>query len=338
MFINNIIKTLTDNLFSSIISLIVVFLIVYYATIILSKEFSILWDKLKLSPWIKWATFDVIWGSIPELFSVLVAIIILWKKWLEVWIWTIWWSIIFNVLIIPFFAIIFYKKNKIKKFSIDNIKRDVIFFIISILILFFWVNNNLYFFTSILLIIIYWIYLYFLSIKNKEYILEHKHRVKEHYKSAKNEKIAFFKIIISLIILYFWTELSVNSIIFLSDYFWISNFISSLILLAAITSYPNLLFWIKAAKNWRIDSSFWDSVWSNIFDVCIWLWIPILIGILIWIDFTNSFFIDYHILIFMIFSSLVFLFLVYKEKIFKKDWYILLIMYFIFMFYVLYQK
>ena len=331
---NYIINTLTDCLFCSIVSILLVFLLVYYATLILSKEFSIIWDKLKLSPWIKWATFDAIWWSIPEFFTAIVSIIILGKKWLEIWIWTIWWSAIFNILMISFFAIVFYKKNKIKKFSKYDIKRDTIFFIISILILFFWINNNLYFLTSIFLIITYLVYLYFLRKQNNIYISMHKHRIKKHYKNVKNIKVNFLKILLAFVILYFWVELSIHSVVYLSNYYWISHFVTSLILLAIITSSPDLLLWIRTSREGRIDSSFWNAVWSNIFNICIWLGIPILIGLLLGINFNNSFFIDYHILIFLILSSLIFLYLGFKKKILKKDWYILLLTYIIFILYV----
>jgi len=331
---NYIINTLTDCLFCSIVSILLVFLLVYYATLILSKEFSIIWDKLKLSPWIKWATFDAIWWSIPEFFTAIVSIIILGKKWLEIWIWTIWWSAIFNILMISFFAIVFYKKNKIKKFSKYDIKRDTIFFIISILILFFWINNNLYFLTSIFLIITYLVYLYFLRKQNNIYISMHKHRIKKHYKNVKNIKVNFLKILLAFVILYFWVELSIHSVVYLSNYYWVSHFVTSLILLAIITSSPDLLLWIRTSREGRIDSSFWNAVWSNIFNICIWLGIPILIGLLLGINFNNSFFIDYHILIFLILSSLIFLYLGFKKKILKKDWYILLLTYIIFILYV----
>ncbi len=338
MLIDELITTLTGNLIYSILSLVLVLLLIYYATDILSKEFSILWDKLKLSPWIKWATFDAIWWSLLEFFTAIISIIILGKKWLEIWIWTIWGSAIFNILMISFFAIVFYKKNKIKKFSKNDIKRDTIFFIISVLILFFWVNNNLYLLTSLLLIFTYFLYLIYLNKENKYYILDHKHRVKKHYKNTKNIKINFFKIILAFIILYFWVELSVQSIIFISNYFWVSHFVTSLILLAIVTSSPDLLLWIKTARNWRIDSSFWNAIWSNIFNICIWLGLPILIWIFLWIDFNNIFYIDYYILVFIIISSLIFLFLAYRQKLLKKDWYILLGVYLIFIFYILYQK
>ena len=331
-------NTLTNCLFCSIVSILIVFLLVYYATFILSEEFSVIWDKLKLSPSIKWATFDAIWWSIPEFFTAIISIILLWKEWLKVWIWTIWWSAIFNILVISFFAIIFYKKNKIKKFSKNDIKRDTLFFIISVFILYFWINNNLYFITWISLITVYSLYLFVLKKENNTYILEHKHKVKKHYKEVKNKKINFLKIIFAFLILYFWVELSVHAVIFLSNYFWISSFITSLILLAIVTSSPDLLLWIRTARNWKIDSSFSNAVWSNIFNICIWLWLPILIWLSLWINFENSFFIDFHILLFLIFSSLIFLYLWYKKKIVKKDWYILLLSYIIFILYVFFHK
>ncbi len=335
--LNNIIILLTQNWIWVIITLIWVMFLLNFATWKLEQQLSTIWKKIKIPASVRWATFDAVSSSLPEFLTALIGLILLKEKWLEIWIWTISGSAIFNILIIPFFALFVYKSSWIIKVSKSWIKRDSIFYIISIIVFLAWIYYNELFLMWIALVILYSFYisvLYFTSKKHKEKNLE---EVIQNYNEVKNKKISYFTIFYSLVLVYIWVELSVRSAEFIWDSLWISTLVMSLFLLAAITSIPDTLLSVKASKKWDIDASLSNAVWSNIFDICIGLWVPIMIWIwFMWLNPKVNFSEQIPVFWFLILSVIVYYLVLNTKKLNKSFAYILGLFYLIFVGYLIY--
>jgi len=335
--IENIINLLTHNWTWVIIILIWVMFLLNFATWKLEEELSIIWKKIKIPASVRWATFDAISSSLPEFLTALIGLILLREKGIEVWIWTISGSAIFNILVIPFFALLVYKNSWIIKVSKSWIKRDSIFYIISIIIFLAWIYYNELFLMWVVLIILYSFYitvLYFSSKKHKQKNLD---EIIQNFNEVKNKKINYFTIIYSLFLIYIWVELSIKSAEFIWETLWISTLVMSLFLLAWITSIPDTFLSVKASQKWDIDASLSNAVWSNIFDICIWLWVPIMIWIwLMWLKPKVNFSEQIPIFWFLIFSVVIYYLVLNIKKLNKNYSYILWFFYFIFVWYLVY--
>jgi len=326
---------ITTNWFSVIVSLIIIMLILNYATTILEEQLSVIWKKLRIPASVRWATFDAVSSSLPEFLTSLVWLILLGNAWLEVGIWTIWGSAIFNILIIPAFVLIFYKWAKSIKVETSWVKRDTIFYTISIFVLLSWIYFHQLTLMWIALIILYSFYVYYLyksSLKHRELNFK---EVEDAFESVKNKKVFYIKIIFALLLIYLGVEASVTAATWIWTQLHISNLIISLILLAAITSIPDTLLSVKASKKWDIDAGLSNAVWSNIFDICIWLGLPIIIwtttmGLDPKVDFNSQIW----IFGFLFFSTIIYFVLLNSKSIKKNYWIILIWLYIMFIVYL----
>lgn len=334
---DTLIHLLTWNWIGVIITLIWVMLLLNFATWKLEDQLSVVWKKLKMPASVRWATFDAVSSSLPEFLTAMIALILLKEKWLEVWIWTISWSAIFNILIIPFFALLFYKWKWLIKVSKWWINRDVLFYVMSIVIFLVWLYLNQLFIMWFVLIALYWFYLATLLIESRKHKNENIKEANDSYIEVKDIKISYFTIFYTLVLIYIWVELSVYSAQFIGTALWISTLVVALVLLAAITSIPDTLLSVKASQKGDIDASLSNAVWSNIFDICIALWLPIVIGIwFMWLDPQVDFSENFPIFVFLLVSVFVYLGVLSMKKITKKSWYILVSLYLIFIWYLVY--
>lgn len=332
----DIINLLTTNWFWVIFTLIWVMFLLNYATEILEEQLSTIWKKLKIPVWVRWATFDAVSSSLPEFLTAMIGLILLKEKWLEVGIWTISGSAIFNILIIPFFAILFYSWTKII-ISKSGIKRDSIFYVASILVFLSWVFYNELFLMWVALLILYIFYISVLYFDSKKHKIKNAKEVEADYLEVKDKKVNYFIVILSLVLIYVWVELSVRSAEFIWHSLWVSTLVMSLFLLAAITSIPDTLLSVKASKKWDIDASLSNAVWSNIFDICIGLWVPIMIGIwIMWLNPKVDFSTQIPIFWFLIFSVIVYFLVLNIKNLNKKYSFVLLTLYLVFVGYLVY--
>jgi len=98
----------------------------------------------------------------------------------------------------------------------------------------------------------------------------------------------------------------------------------SLFLLAWITSIPDTFLSVKASQKY-------------IFDICIWLWVPIMIWIwLMWLKPKVNFSEQIPIFWFLIFSVVIYYLVLNIKKLNKNYSYILWFFYFIFVWYLVY--
>ena len=336
-FLHHLIGLTTQNWISVIISFLVVMLVLNFATWKLEEELVVIWKKLKLPDWVRWWTFDAISSSLPELLTVMVWLMSFWAAWLEIWIWTVSWSAIFNILIIPFFSILAY--SWLKKISPEKswINRDSIFYLFSISIfllgLYFWKL----FLMSIVLIAIYIWYLFALYTDSQKHKKKNEKLVNEAYDEVRNVKISYFTILYSLVLVYLWVEVAVACASFVWENLWISALVISLVILAAVTSIPDTLLSVKSAKKWMINASLSNAVWSNIFDICIWLWVPIFVWVwFLWLDPKVDFAQNAPIFVFLVASVIFYFWILQKKNINKKDSIWFLAFYLVFIWYLVY--
>jgi len=326
---------ITTNWFTVIVSLIVIMIMLHFATWMLENELSILGKKLKISPSVRWATFDAISSSLPEFLTSIVGLILLWNAWLEVGIWTIWGSAIFNILIIPAMVLLFYKWKSIIKVETSWVKRDTIFYVLSIFVFLAWLYFHELRLMWIALLILYVFYVYYLyksSLKHREINFK---EVEDAFQSVKDKKVFYWKIIISLILIYVWVEASVTAASWIWKELNISVLVVSLVLLAAITSIPDTLLSIKASRKWDIDAGLSNAVGSNIFDICIWLWLPILIWTTImWLDPKVAFNSQIWVFWFLFLSTIFYFLLLNRKSISKMSSFILIWLYILFIVYL----
>jgi Ca2+/Na+ antiporter len=94
---------------------------------------------------------------------------------------------------------------------------------------------------------------------------------------------------------------------------------------------------VKASKKWDIDASLSNAVWSNIFDICIGLWVPIMIGIwIMWLNPKVDFSTQIPIFWFLIFSVIVYFLVLNIKNLNKKYSFVLLTLYLVFVGYLVY--
>lgn len=327
------------NRFTVAITLIVVMFAFNYCTWKLEWEISTIWKKLKISPTVRWAIFDASMSSLPELLTAFAWLLMLGNAGLEIGIWTIWWSAIFNILIIPAAVLLVYRWKEKITIEKKSVSRDSLFFLFSIIVFLLWLYFSQLWFMSIWLILTYiWyiVYLYFESLKHRK---TNEEEVMEAYNEVKDKKINYITIIISLIIIYVMVESSV----IVAERIWhklnISMMVISLIVLAAITSIPDMLLSIKSSQKNQVNAWLSNAVWSNIFDICIWLWVPIFIGTsFMWLNPNPNFQENVYLFVFVIVSLVTYYAVLNTKKISKKSSFIFLILYFIFILFLIFVK
>jgi len=328
---------ITVNWFTVIITLVVVMFVLNYWTSILEEQLSVIWKKIKIPASVRWATFDAISSSLPEFLTSLVWLFVLDAKWLEVGIGTIWGSAIFNILIIPALVLIFYKGKGIIQIEAKWIKRDSIFYVLSIVILLLGLYFNQFTLMGLVLVLNYLIYIFFLYRHSQDHRKVNTQKVEDAYNKVKHIKVSYLKIILSLILIYVGVEASVVAAEWIGKQLHVSVLIVSLVLLASITSIPDTLLSIKSSQKWDIDAGLSNAVGSNIFDICIGLWIPILIWTLILgFNLHVDFWTNFGVFVFIILSTIIYFFVLSKKNISKKDGLWLLGLYALFILYLVY--
>lgn len=241
----------------------------------LGEAIDKLGHKMKIKSSVKGAVFDAISSSTPEFLTSLVAcfafIGILGpadpNAFADVGIGTIGGSAIFNILIIPFFSILVVKKKEIEKLEVDKsaLLRDLFFYIGSVGFLFFAAFQGALTPTiGLAMVIFYLIYIVTLLKQPHDENFEYKQIVESYPNLLK--RIIFFLIPIALIV-----HLSVTAAEVLATELNIPRIVMALIVLAAVTSVPDLILSVRSAKNGEMDASISNAIGSNSFDILICL-------------------------------------------------------------------
>lgn len=325
----------TSNWILVIITLVIATYIINIAADSLWEELELIWKKLKL-PWsVRWATFDAIASSIPELVTSIIWILIL-KSFDGIALWTVAGSWIFNILIIPILAILAYKGTKKIKIHNGWINRDALFYFLSIMIFILWFAFNMLLLMSIILVSLYIWYIWVLYLQAKKHKEELTDEDLEELKKAEWKTVKIHIIIWALLVIYVAIEFAVQSASFISDAVWIPILVTSLIILAALTSIPDAILSIKSAKRWDIDGALSNAVGSNIFDINIGLGWPLMIAILFF-DFNPvvSLEANWFLFVFLLASLFITFFVVKKKEIKKTDTIYMWAIYLAFIWYVI---
>ncbi len=360
----------------SLILNIFILIITFYVLAIICDEYFVeslekISEKLNLSSEITWATFMAIWSSAPELFTSIFALFTIW--WAintnnsAIWAWTIVWSALFNILVIVWASWIFMnsKKNKNSdknKVSRQPIVRDLLFYIITVsLLLIVFLDWKIELYETIILVLSYVVYLFLVKYRWKRFnYKEIKHAVEELEEEKKHwfikkyvvkildifipdplkwKKTFRITFIVSIIFIALLSHFMVDSAVDLAYILNIPKWIVWLTILAAWTSIPDLMSSIIVAKKWKWDMAIANSVWSNVFDILMWLWFVYFIYLLIYHNQVQYIKVNTHNL----FSSIILLFsvafvlLLYlfarKWKLSKLAWYFFIFVYIVFLWY-----
>ncbi len=311
-------------------SLIIIFssVVIYYAGKGFASSSSKLGDYFKLPRDVKGATFDAISGSLPELMVALYSVLIFHK--FEIGVGTIAGSALFNILVIPALCVLLTPISF--KISKNMLKRDSFFYILSLLSLIFFL---IYFKEWGIGIAFFFIGVYFI------YLVKIGHQTKKHRQKSfiKSQKINFFKesflFFLFLLLIGFFTFFLTNSAINLSNDLNISPIIIAFTIIAAATSFPDMVISVVNARKGNFDDAITNIFGSNIFDIFIGLGLPLLIYSL-YSGFIAINFSTFEIVFGLLFSTIVLIYFLSNDLILTKgEARFLLFLYFVFVVYVL---
>ncbi|OPJ55585.1 sodium:calcium antiporter [Alkalithermobacter paradoxus] len=290
--------------------------------------------KLRVPNTVRGAIFDATSSSFPEFSTAMIAVLI-YKDFGNIGIPTIAGSGMFNILLIPMLSILAYKGKSVLTVERHGIYRDMFFYTASILTLcFFTYFGKLTVFAGMILVSIYVCYIIVLYIET----LKYRKNLRNFSNTEDDEDLNMgnLEIIVTLIttstIIWICCEAIVKSALVISSTFNIPPFLVSVIILAACTSIPDSLLSVKSARRGDVDGAISNAVGSNIFNICICLGVPIIIaGKDLAVSFGQSLVTYEFLLISMVVTSCI---LLKKEGIDKKDGYLMLLVYLIFVAYV----
>lgn len=301
---------------------------IYFAGSRFAESSSAIGDYFRIPRDIKGATLDAISSSLPELLVALFSVVFFSK--FEVGIGTIAGSAMFNLLVIP--GICAFLAPIALKASQKVISRDTFFYFVSIFLLIF---ALIYFESWGLGIAIGFLFFYLL------YVLEMSRNVMDYRKEGKvktGEKkifnaflMLFFTLIIMAVFTFFLTKASIDLSISLGVY----PIIIAFTVTAAATSVPDLVVSAVNAKKGQTEDAISNAVGSNTFDILVGLGLPLLIYSLYHGDVAIEFF-NIEIIWGLLASAFVVLYFLKDKIISKKEAFVLILMYALFILYVLY--
>lgn len=328
---------MTPLLTSSVFMIIACFAIVKITGNI-GDQLSKLATKWGVSPAVRGVLFDSPVSSMPELFTGIVTALLTLgfftskpdpTAFSDVGIGAIGGSAIFNILIIPFFSLLFIKEEKLKEIVINKkyMIIDMCVYLIAVGILY--ISARIGIMNRIvggIMTFTYIFYAIYLIKRDKKLEIE-----SANEKIKEKTIIILLKIVLGLIPLAIVVQLCVKYAEIIGTELHISRLVMSLIVLAATTSIPDTVLSIKSARNGELDASIANAVGSNSFDILICLGFVLFIsGINVKINFDEISF----IFKFLLLSSFLYTiaFLVNAGKIIKLS--LLCLPYFGFIYYV----
>lgn len=342
-----------NNIWLAILFLVLGSYIVSKASDKLGDVLHVLGLKLHIPTSVRGATFDAISSSFPEFTTAMIAVLF-YQSFEDIGVPTIAGSGIFNILLIPMASIIAFKGSELRiKVQKQGVLRDMIFYTVSILAIIIFLMTGQ--FTPITGLILLFIYVLYIIVLYRETIAFRKkvestavediekQELKEFLEEEEEEDIdltmSYGSIIlwIAISIGFIWVSIDavIQSANVISDTFSIPKYIVSVIILAACTSIPDTLLSVKSARMGDAEGAVANAVGSNIFDICICLGLPMIIaGQNLKVSFNQNI----GILGFVLLSMLTTATLLLKKKgVTKKDSFIMLGVYFIFLIYVVLQ-
>ncbi len=127
-----------------------------------------------------------------------------------------------------------------------------------------------------------------------------------------------------IIVLFIWWKILVDGAVDIAKFFWLSQAIIGLTVVAIGTSMPELATSIIAARRWNPDIAIWNVVGSNIMNILVILWTSAIITPL---PFLYTSYIDLMVAIFAPILLLLLSFIWTRNSIWRKEGVLLLITY-----------
>ncbi|MGB3367679.1 MAG: hypothetical protein WBA54_09325 [Acidaminobacteraceae bacterium] len=286
----------------------------------LGDVLHVLGIKLKIPSTVRGATFDAIASSFPEFATAMIAVLI-YKEFTDVGVPTIAGSGIFNVLLIPMASILAFKGVLALKVEKENVYRDMFFYLLSLIILgVSMYSGSFNYVTGIMLILVYVAYILFLHRQTKAHQAKLATREEEEEEEEEEfEDMSYSKMIFWIVLTMAAVWVSIDGIIVsagvVATFLSIPKFITSVIIIAAATSIPDTLLSVKSAKRGDADGAIANAVGSNIFDICICLGLPMIVGgAVIPVSFAQN----AGVLAFLVISMLITAFILLKKTGVKK--------------------
>lgn len=278
--------------------------------------------KLWISSLVIWLTIIAFWTSAPEFVVSFVALL---NQKSNLAISNVVWSNIANITLVLWFTAFLYPI----KIPNSTVKKEIPFAIlISFLLIFLIKDNILSRFDGLLFLILFiWFLYYTYKISKNKNNLEDELDIKD---ISKIKSIIF--IIFWFAWLIFWWKLIVNNAIKIASSFGISEAFVWVTIVAIWTSLPELASSMMAAFKKNTNMAIWSIVWSNIFNILWILWFSATFKNLEWY---NWIFIDLFVCLFLIVLILIFTFIPKKYFLSKKEWIILSLIYFSYLWYLI---
>lgn len=224
-----------------------------------------------LSQSVAGATLLSIWTSIPEISTAILSLFMEWTS-PALWVWTIVGSAIFQLLVVIWF-IWLVRSCVIKKWPVI---RDSISYLIGVgvlyVILLDWVIGVL---ESWLLVSLYLVYLLVLRHFNSK-------ELEDEEEDPNLGKPVWRKFIWSLAVVWVACYFLILQAESLAVVLWVPSVLIALTVLAWWSSIPELVASYTVAKKGKGDMAIANAIGSNIFDILVSLWLPMLIYTLLY--------------------------------------------------------
>lgn len=287
--------------------------------------------KFRISPLVIGLTIVAFWTSTPEL-AVNIFSALDWKT--DLAIGNILWSNIANILLILWVTAIIYpvqaKLSTVWKEIPFALLWSIMLGILANDIFFNWaVSSELSRSDALVLLWFFVIFLYYIFWISKA--AWEKTPEEEWISEIPVWKSIFF-IIIWLTGLTLWGKWIVDGAIEIASYFWMSETVIGLSVVAIGTSLPELATSVVAALKKQSDIAIWNVVWSNIFNIFWILWIT---GLITPISFSENSNIDIFMAILASILLFVFMFIGKKHKIGRSEWIFMILLYFSYLTYLI---
>lgn len=301
------------------ISILIWSLVFIFSLILLIKSSDFFTDAsekiglwLHISPFIVGVTIVAFGTSLPELISSSFAVV---QGYSEIVAGNVIGSNIANTLLVLGLSVVFGGVITIKK---KNFNFDLAYLIWSSILLFVFVYDGKFTFIEGILSVICLVYYVYHSTKNNKH---------GNDKKTKNslKKTTFPILVISGVGIFIGAKYTINSVIFFSNLLNIGTEVISASIVALGTSLPEVTVSIIAAKKGKGEMALGNVLGSNIFNIFIVMGLSSFFGTLKITIRTLTF-----ILPVMLISTLLFLGVCYDKKITKKEGFILILLYIIF--------
>jgi cation:H+ antiporter len=316
---------------------IVIIAVTSYAIYLIGEKFatasSRLGDYFHLSKSVKGATFDAISSSFPELMIAVFSVVAF--KQFEVGVGTIVGSAFFNLLIIPGICVLV--APVIFKVSREIMHRDAIFYNISVLALLSAViySSNWSWSVPIIFLLIYFWYLRTIARHTKDHrkINEKAEETKE-ISLTKEISVALISMGVIALASYFMTDSAIS----IAEVLNISPVIIAFSVIAAATSIPDAVISIINAKKGNVDDAIANVFGSNTFNILVILSVPVLLlNIFNGEAAVEVVFDQIEILLGLLGATiLVIYYLAEDDTISRKEAWMMIALYFVFLFYLAY--